>query len=112
MIINEEAYEQYLKLAVRVVHSEGIKLFLVVFLVVLLHMEYANAYSGERYREVCKRTLGLMHGGFGALLMASAGVGAIVASAAGGFRIAWALVVVAVGAFVLKEYQEIWTAEC
>ena len=88
------------------------QLILMLFLIILMTPGSAYTFDGSKYQEVCSRTLDLLHGGFGALLMASAGVGAVVAAAAGGFRLAWALVVVAVGAFTLKEYQEIWFEPC
>jgi hypothetical protein len=98
--------------SVKIAHSPGASFFIVCIMILLLQIDSASAYNGEKYREVCSKTLEMVHGGFGALLMASAGVGAVVASAAGGFRIAWALVVVALGAFTLKEYQELWFEPC
>jgi hypothetical protein len=94
------------------IEARALTSVLIMILAYMISPDTANAYSGAKYQEICSKTLELMHGGFGALLMATAGVGAVVASAAGGFRIAWALVVVAVGAFTLKTYQELWTASC
>lgn len=88
------------------------KPFLILLLILLADIDSATAFNGEKFKEICGKTFDLVEGGLGGVLMACAGVGAIVASAAGGFRLAWALVVVAVGSFILKEYQEIWTVEC
>lgn len=71
-----------------------------------------HAYDGQKYRTLCQRVLQTVEGKFGSLLTAAAGLGAIVSSAAGGFRMAWSLLVVAVGAFTLRTYQEIWFAPC
>lgn len=67
-----------------------------------------GGYDGQKFGDICEKTFGYLEGGFGALLAAVAGIGAIVASAAGGFRVAWALVVVSVGAFILREYITIF----
>ncbi len=44
----------------------------------------------------------LIEGPFGALIMVVAGIGAIISAAVGGYRAAVSLVVVAVGAFILR----------
>ncbi|MCB0323776.1 MAG: hypothetical protein KDD69_09395, partial [Bdellovibrionales bacterium] len=73
----------------------------------------ADAYTGEKFRDVCgKITTALDSGNLGSLLAALAGIGAIVASAMGGFKAAWALLVVSVGSFILRTYIEMWFAEC
>lgn len=72
----------------------------------------AHAYSGEKFKTICQRVLDTVAGKFGSLLTATAGIGALVSSAAGGFRMAWSLLVVAIGSFTLKTYQEIWFAPC
>jgi len=61
-------------------------------------------YDDAQFQDICNRALSYVEGGFGALLASIAGVGAIVASAAGGFRLAWALIVVSIGAYILREY--------
>lgn len=70
------------------------------------------AESGEKYKEVCSGVIGLMQGDFGAMLTAAAGVGAIIASALGGFKMAWALIVVSVGSFILEGYVELFFDGC
>lgn len=72
----------------------------------------AQGFDGKKYGEICKRVLETVEGKFGALLTAAAGLGALVASAAGGFRMAWSLLVVAIGSFTLRTYQEIWFQPC
>ena len=67
-----------------------------------------GGYDGKKFGDICEKTFGYLEGGFGALLAAIAGIGAIIASAAGGFRLAWALVVVSVGSFILREYITIF----
>jgi hypothetical protein len=68
----------------------------------------AFAYDDSLWGDACGRVLAYIQGGFGGLLSAVAGIGAIVASAAGGFRMAWALIVVSVGAYILGEYIDIF----
>lgn len=86
----------------------------IIGLVVLGTSEEASAQitNHPRYSEACNRLLGLMEGGFGALITVAAGVGAIIASAVGGFKMAWTLVVVAVGAFILRAYVTLFFQGC
>lgn len=72
----------------------------------------AQGFDGKKYGEVCKRVLETVEGKFGSLLTAAAGLGALVASATGGFKMAWSLLVVAIGSFTLRTYQEIWFEKC
>ncbi|HMO17833.1 MAG TPA: hypothetical protein PKA63_06940 [Oligoflexia bacterium] len=92
--------------------AHSLMFVLVVSCFILLGETNAFAFNSEKYKTVCGKVLKIFDSEFGALLSACAGVGAIVASASGGFRAAWALVVVAVGSFTLKEYQEIWFPSC
>mgnify|MGYP000963610699 CR=1 FL=1 len=71
-----------------------------------------NITGSGKYAEACNYLLGLIEGPFGALITAAAGVGAIVAAALGGFKMAWTLVVVAVGAFILRAYITLFFAGC
>jgi hypothetical protein len=112
MDIRKTFSDTCLRLYISISESVLFKLVAVMLFIALADNGSAHAYNGERFRLICHLNLNMVHGGFGALLMASAGVGAVVASAAGGFRIAWALVVVSVGAFTLREYQELWTVQC
>lgn len=73
--------------------------------------ELAHAGSGT-YGQACDGLLQLVEGTFGALITAAAGVGAIVASAVGGFKMAWALVVVSVGAFILRSFITLFNGTC
>ena len=73
--------------------------------------EMAHAGSGT-YGMACDGILQLVEGTFGALVTAVAGIGAIVASAVGGFKMAWSLIVVAVGAFVLRSYISLFNGTC
>lgn len=73
--------------------------------------ELAHAGSGT-YGQACQGILLLVEGTFGALITAAAGIGAIVASAVGGFKMAWSLIVVSVGAFILRSYITLFNGEC
>lgn len=72
----------------------------------------AHAYNGQKYLDLCNGFVGLAEGSFGAMLTAIAGVGAIVASAMGGFKAAWACLVVSVGAFILGAYIQLFFEGC
>jgi divalent metal cation (Fe/Co/Zn/Cd) transporter len=50
----------------------------------------------------------MTEGNLGALIMVVAGIGTIIASAFGAFRAATSLLAVAVGAFVLRSFVEIF----
>jgi hypothetical protein len=72
-----------------------------------------NAHAGfGSFGEACNKMLLLIEGAFGALVAAAAGVAAIVAAALGGFKMAWALVVVAVGSFILRAFITIFNGVC
>lgn len=59
-------------------------------------------YNDERISEAVNRIFGYLEGSFGALIMVAAGLGAIISSAFGQYRAALGLLVVAVGAFILR----------
>ena len=86
-------------------------LFLGIALLFIGGSSLAHAGSGS-YGQACDGILQLVEGTFGALVTAVAGIGAIVASAVGGFRMAWSLIVVAVGAFVLRAYITLFNGTC
>jgi type IV secretory pathway VirB2 component (pilin) len=73
--------------------------------------ENAHAGSGT-YGQACNKLLGLIEGAFGALVAAAAGVAAIIAAALGGFKMAWSLVVVAIGSFVLRSFISLFNGVC
>ena len=73
--------------------------------------ENAHAGSGS-YGQACNKLLGLIEGAFGALVAAAAGVAAIIAAALGGFKMAWSLVVVAIGSFVLRSFITLFNGAC
>lgn len=68
--------------------------------------------GGGLYQAACGFLLGFIEGPFGALITVGAGIGAIIASAVGGFKMAWTLVVVAVGAFILRAWITLFFAAC
>jgi hypothetical protein len=71
----------------------------------------AHAGFGS-FGEACNKMLLLIEGAFGALVAATAGVAAIIAAALGGFKMAWALVVVAIGSFILRAFITIFNGVC
>ncbi len=93
-------------------------LLLLIGLVILSHsfaelsLAAGGGYDGAAYKEVCKRAITQMEGPVGAVVAAAAGVGAIVAASLGGFRMAWTLVVVSIGSFILGEYYLIFLPSC
>ncbi|MCB0346877.1 MAG: hypothetical protein KDD66_17295 [Bdellovibrionales bacterium] len=66
------------------------------------------AGGDDRIYEVVNRIFLLIEGNLGALIMISAGLGAIIAAAFGAYRAAVGLLVVAVGAFILRSLVAIF----
>jgi len=72
-----------------------------------------NAYAGAgSFGGACAKMLLLVEGAFGALVAAVAGVAAILAAALGGFKMAWSLVVVSIGAFILRSWILLFQGSC
>ena len=67
-----------------------------------LTQRYNIQFNDKRIDLVINAIFTYLEGSFGALIMVSAGIGAIVSSAFGQYRAALGLLVVAVGAFVLR----------
>jgi len=65
-------------------------------------------YNDDRIAESVDLILTYINGTFGALIMVSAGVAAILASAFGQYRAALGLLVVAVGSFILRSLVSTW----
>jgi len=61
-----------------------------------------------RIHNVTDRLFELIEGNLGALIMVAAGLGAIIAAAFGAYRMAISLLVVAVGAFILRSLVDIF----
>lgn len=59
-------------------------------------------YNDDRIAEAVDIIFRYIQGSFGALIMVCAGIGAIISSAFGGYRAALGLLVVAIGAFILR----------
>lgn len=68
--------------------------------------------ASARAYGACSLLLAYMETGFGALVAAASGVGAIIAAAVGGFKAAWSLLVVSIGAFILRAYITLFNAGC
>ncbi len=72
-----------------------------------------NAYAGGgTFGIACSKMLLLVEGAFGAMVAAVAGVAAILAAALGGFKMAWSLVVVSIGAFILRSWILLFQGSC
>ncbi len=87
------------------------RICLIMMLLVFFQKD-AHAYTGEKYKELCGKFLTEIAGDLGSLFAAIAGVGAIIASAMGGMKMAWSLVVVSIGSYILQTYQELWFDSC
>lgn len=98
------------KAYVRVETDQQLSLFILGVGLLLIGLDQdAHAQSGNS-AQACGKLLRYIEGPFGALITAAAGIGAIVAAALGGFKVAWTLVVTAVGAFILRAYMSMWFA--
>ena len=64
--------------------------------------EAVISYNDDRVTDSVNAILTYIEGSFGALIMIAAGLGAIISSAFGQYRAALGLLVVAVGAFILR----------
>jgi len=84
------------------------------FGMILLYAGSADvAHAGQgSYAQACNGILSLIEGTFGAMLTAIAGVAAIIASAVGGFKMAWSLLVVAIGSFILRSFITLFNGTC
>lgn len=72
-----------------------------------------NAFAGGgTFGIACSKMILLVEGAFGALVAAVAGVAAILAAALGGFKMAWSLVVVSIGAFILRSWIQLFQGSC
>lgn len=82
--------------------------------VVLLSATFvSDAHAGGgTFGFACQKMLLLVEGAFGALVAAVAGVAAILAAALGGFKMAWSLVVVSIGAFILRSWILLFQGSC
>ncbi len=67
-----------------------------------------SGYDDGLFKKACSGILKYQDGsgsdGLGSLLTAVAGMGAIISAAVGGFRVAWALLVVSVGTYILGDF--------
>ncbi len=72
----------------------------------------AQGVASVQARNACSILLAYMETGFGALVASAAGVGAIIAAAVGGFKAAWSLLVVSIGAFILRAYITLFNQGC
>lgn len=71
-----------------------------------------GSFKGELFQKACKGIRKYQEGtkgggeGFSALLAAVAGIGAIISAAVGGYRMAWTLIVVALGSMILGNFVD------
>jgi len=68
-------------------------------------------YNDTLVRNAVGNLFGLIEGAFGALIMVVSGLGAIVAAAMGAYRAAVGMLVVAVGAFILRALVSLFFGE-
>lgn len=88
-------------------------LLMLIFLLMLPEPGWAaGQVNHDRYFAACNNLLGFIEGPFGALITVGAGIGAIISSSVGGFKTAWTLVVVSVGAFILRAWVTLFFAAC
>lgn len=106
---------QYLGAAVHAPSGRQIQVALFVFGVCLLSAGLADQaiaqtaglttrYNDRRLANSINAILTYLEGSFGALVMVCAGVGAILSSAFGQYRAALGLMIVALGAFILRSF--------
>jgi hypothetical protein len=68
-------------------------------------MAGGTKYNDSRIANAVNAIMTYLEGSFGALVMAASGIGAILSAAFGNFKAALSLMVVAVGAFVLRSFM-------
>ena len=116
MKLMKELYAGFVDACIRVevvIHRQcGVVMFAAGFALLLSGLgEVANAqpetfheasYWDPPIRNAVGNLLGFVEGSFGALIMVVAGLGAIVSAAMGAYRGAVAMLVVAIGAFILR----------
>ena len=68
-------------------------------------------YNDNLIRNAVGNLFAMIEGAFGALIMVVAGLGAIVAAAMGAYRLAVSMLVVAVGAFILRALVSLFFGE-
>ena len=122
--LNQFSISGYVRLTTFLERHQASLLFLFgIFLFSLGTLENSQAqnagggitggFEGEKFGQVCKIIVN-MHsekGSYGALLTSLSGIGAILASAMGGFKAAWGLLVVALGSFLLDSYRTLFFGE-
>lgn len=101
--LNELMTTAYVRARSELHHS----LFLIGLAILIIGCD-ENAFAAGSAEMACAILLKYVEGPFGALITAAAGIGAIVAAALGGFKVAWTLIVTAVGAFILRSYMSLW----
>ena len=94
----------------------GIFLCLGAILLIVGLQEVAHAFAEPNYNDTLIRNavgqlFKLIEGAFGALIMVVAGIGAIVAASMGAYRLAVSMLVVAVGAFILRSLVSLFFGE-
>lgn len=96
-------------------HQRALLFLLGVLLIADATTQFAEAAgfdSSKKFKKICSSAVQLAEGQFGAMMTAIAGVAAIIASAMGGFKMAWACLVVAVGGFILRAYVGVFFEDC
>lgn len=92
-------------------HSRVI-LFLLGATLLLTNLSTVS-FAQDKYGDVCSTIVKMFSDeSFGSLLASLAGLGAICASAMGGFKMAWALLVVSLGSYLLNAYIGLFFEQC
>ena len=69
---------------------------------------HAQQFADIEVRQATCLILKFLEGAFGALLMVVAGLVAIIAAAMGAYRLAMSMLVVAIGAFILRAFVDVF----
>ena len=107
-IVKKKASELYRKICTKayvgMTENKYLANYMLLFLgIVLLTAGMTEmSHAQDKLAEASGILLGLIEGSLGALVMIVAGIAAIVSAAMGAYRAAVALLVVAVGAFILR----------
>lgn len=110
-------FKEQLKKSILNACAKNVQIYLLLLGLVLITAGLINGaeaytpqarYNDDRIAESVDIILTYINGTFGALIMVSAGVAAILASAFGQYKAALGLLVVAVGSFIMRSLISTW----
>ncbi|HQH26220.1 MAG TPA: hypothetical protein PLP17_02400 [Oligoflexia bacterium] len=102
----------YIRLLGLLTYKSAEAVMLIGLMLLALNLPELAYAEGGTFREACNSVLGLAEGAFGALVASVAGVAAIISAATGAYRAAWNLLIVSVGAFILRSFVSIFSGVC